>query len=64
MKLWNLIGIDDLEGLTFGRFTTDEKAIKAKNILENEGFDGALDIVQDSIPIDMINLEGKNIEIL
>ena len=64
MKLWNLIGIDDLEGLTFGRFTTDEKAIKAKIILENEGFDGALDIVQDSIPIDMINLEGKNIEIL
>ena len=64
MKLWNLIGIDDLEGLTFGRFTTDEKAIKAKNILENEGFDGALDIVQDSIPIDMINLKGKNIEIL
>ena len=64
MKLCNLIGIDDLEGLTFGRFTTDEKAIKGKNILENEGFDGALDIVQDSIPIDMINLEGKNIEIL
>lgn len=65
MKLWNVIGIDDLEGLTFGRFTTQEKAIKAKEILETKGgLEDAIDIVQDSIPIDFIEYDEKLIEIL
>lgn len=63
MKLWNLIGIDDLEGLTFGRFSTQVKAEKAKEILENIGLDDALDIVQDSMDIDTIELSDKIIEI-
>lgn len=63
MRLFNVVGIDDLEGTTFAMCTTYEKAQKAKEILEAEGFEGLFDIVQDEIPIDVIEIGGEMIEL-
>lgn len=63
IKLYNVEGIDDLEGIIFARCTTKEKAKIAKKKLENEGFEDMLDIIQDEIPIDTIEIEGKLIEL-
>jgi hypothetical protein len=63
MRLFNVIGLDDLEGTVFARCTTYEKAQKAKELLEAEGFEDMLDIVQDEMPIDAIEIGGKLIEL-
>ena len=63
MRLFNVVGIDDLEGTTFVRCTTYEKAQKAKELLEAEGFEDVIDIVQDEMPIDVIEIGGKLIEL-
>ena len=63
MRLFNVVGIDDLEGTTFARCTTYEKAVIAQDKLEKEGFEGLLDIIQDEIPIDVIEIGGKLIEL-
>ncbi len=63
IKLFNVIGLDDLDGLVFARCTTIAKATIAKNKLEKEGFEGVLDIVQDNTPIDTIEIDGKIIEL-
>lgn len=62
-KLYNVIGIDDLEGTTFARCTTYEKAQEAKKILEAEGFENILDIVQDEIPVDVIEVDSQLLEL-
>ena len=62
-RLFNVIGIDDLEGTTFARCTTYEKAQKVKELLEEEGFEDILDIVQDELPIDVIEIGGKLIKL-
>lgn len=62
-RLYNVIGIDDLEGSTFARCTTYEKAEKAKEILEAEGFKEMLDIVQDEIPVDVIEIDSQLLEL-
>lgn len=62
-RLFSVIGIDDLEGTTFARCTTYEKAQTAKELLETEGFEDILDIVQDELPIDVIEIGGKLIEL-
>ena len=59
--LFNVVGIDHLEGQTFARCTTLEKANAAKEIIENEAFEDMIDIIQDKIPIDTINI---NMEII
>ena len=63
MRLYNVIGTDDLEGTVFGRFTTLAKAVLAQSKLEAEGFEGMLDIVQDEIPIDVIEIDGELIQL-
>ena len=63
IKLHKVVGIDDLEGFIFASCTTLEKAKIAKKKLENEGFEDMLDIVQDEIPIDTIEIDGKLIEL-
>lgn len=63
MRLFNVVGIDDLEGTVFVRCTTYEKAQKAKELLEAEGFEDVLDIVQDKIPIDVIEIDGELISL-
>ena len=61
--LYNVIGLDDLEGVVFARCTTFEKAQKAKELTEENGFEGMLDIVQDETPVDVIEIGGKLIEL-
>lgn len=63
MRLFNVVGMDDLEGTVFARCTTYEKAQKAKELLEAEGFEDVLDIVQDEMPIDVIEIGGELIEL-
>ena len=62
-RLYNVVGMDDLEGTTFARCTTYEKAQKAKEILEAEGFENVLDIVQDEIPVDVIEVDSQLLEL-
>lgn len=62
-NLYNVIGLDDLEGMVFARCTTLEKAQKAKELTEANGFEGMLDIVQDKTPVDVIEIGGKLIEL-
>lgn len=62
-NLYNVIGLDDLEGMVFARCTTLEKAQKAKELTEANGFEGMLDIVQDETPVDVIEIGGKLIEL-
>lgn len=62
-NLYNVIGLDDLEGVVFARCTTFEKAQKAKELTEANGFEGMLDIVQDETPVDVIEIGGKLIEL-
>lgn len=63
MRLFNVIGLDDLEGDVFARCTTYEGAVKAKALLEKEGFENILDIVQDEISVDVIEIGGKLIQL-
>ena len=63
MGLFNVVGMDDLERTVFARCTTLAKAVIAQGKLEKEGFEGMLDIVQDEIPIDTIEIDGKIIEL-
>ena len=63
MRLFNVVGMDDLEGTVFARCITYEKAQKAKEFLEAEGFEDMLDIVQDEMPIDVIEIGGDLIEL-
>ena len=62
-KLFNVIGIDDLEGTVFARCTTYKKALKAKEFLEQEGFEGMIDIVQDEIAVDVIEIDSQLLEL-
>lgn len=62
-KLFNVIGIDDLNGMVFARCTTFEKAQKAKRMLKAEGFEDMLEIVQDKLSIDVIEIDNKVIEL-
>ena len=62
-RLFNVVGMDDLEGTVFVRCTTYEKANKAKELLEAEGFEDMLDIVQDEMPINVIEIGGELIEL-
>lgn len=58
-KLYNVVGLYDLEGLTFARCTTLKKAEEAKELLEAHGFENVLEIQQDGISIDTVEIGGK-----
>ena len=62
-NIYNVIGLDDLEGMIFARCTTFEKAQRAKEITEANGFEGMIDIVQDETPVDVVEINGKVIEL-
>ena len=40
-----------------------KKAVKAKECLEREGFEGMIDIVQDEIPVDVIEIDSQMLEL-
>ena len=63
IRLFNVVGLDTLEGVTFARCTTYEKAQKAKELLEAEGFEDVLDIVQDEMPVNVIVIGGTLISL-
>lgn len=63
INLYNVIGLDDLEGMTFARCTTIDKAVKAKKMLEKNGFEDVLEITQDNLPVDMVEIDGELIEL-
>ncbi len=63
MKLYNVVGLDDLEGVVLARCTTPQKAQKAKELCEEQGWEGMLEIVQDEIPIDTVELNGELINL-
>lgn len=62
-RLYLVVGIDDLEGETFAECTTLNKAKKAMKLLEKEGLEDMLEIVQSEIPIDYVEIDGKLIEL-
>lgn len=62
-KLFNVVCTDDLEGTVFARCTTHEKAVKAKECLENNGFEDMIDIIQDEIPVDVIEIDSQLLEL-
>lgn len=63
MKLYNVIGIDDLEDLTFARCTDRDKAEIAKAMLEAEGFENMLRIIEDNLEIDVVEINGKLVKL-
>lgn len=64
IRLYNVIGTDDFEGTTFCRCTSYEKALNALELLENQGFDGLLDMIQDDIPVDVVRgIDGVLVEL-
>lgn len=62
-KLYNVIGLADLEGTVFASCTTYEKATKAKKMLESAGLKNFIDVVQDELPVDVIEINGEIIEL-
>ena len=63
IRLYDVVGIDDLEGTVFAMCTTLEIGKVAKKKLENAGLEGPLDILQSEIPVDAIELDGKLVEL-
>ena len=63
MKLFNVVGIDDLEDLTCARCTSIVKAEKAKTMLEEEGFECMVRIVEDNIEVDVVEIDGKLVKL-
>ena len=62
-RLYNVIGLDDLDGVTCARCTSLEKAEIVKSKLEEDGYEDMLDIVQDEIPVDVVEINGELIEV-
>ncbi len=63
MRLYKVIGIDDLEGLTFAQCTTHEKAKRAQELIKRNGFEHCTELVQDELPLDTIEIDGKLISL-
>lgn len=61
-KLWDVVGIDDLEGNVFAQCTTRQIAKKAMRILEAQGFENMLEIRENNLGINRIITGGKAIE--
>ena len=59
-RLFNVIGTDDLEGMTFARCTTYEKALKAKECLENNGFE---DMIEVAVGADLCAIHAQLLEL-
>jgi hypothetical protein len=63
MQIWEVVGIDDLEGRVFAQCSTEEKANKAMKLLENEGLENMLCVKQRSLKIDQIMIGDKFIQL-
>lgn len=63
MQIWEVNGIDDLEGTCFAQCSTKEKAEKAIQILEENGFEDMLVVEQSSLRFDQLLIEDKLIQL-
>lgn len=63
IQIWEVVGVDDLEGSVFAQCSTEEKANKAMQLLENEGFEDMLRVKQSSLRIDQIIIGDKLIQL-
>ena len=59
IQIWEVNGIDDLEGTCFAQCSTKEKAEKAKQILKENGFKDMLVVKQSSLRLDQLLIGGK-----
>ena len=63
MQIWEVNGIDDLEGTCFVQCSSKEKAEKAMQLLEENGFDGLLVIHQSNLRIDQLLIGDQLIQL-
>lgn len=63
MQIWEVNGIDDLEGTCFAQCSTKEKAEKAMQILEENGFEDMLEVEQSNLRLDQLFIEDKLIQL-
>lgn len=63
MLIWEVNGIDDLEGTCFAQCSTKEKAEKAMQILEENGFENILEVRQSNLRLDQLSIKGKLIKL-
>ena len=63
MQIWEVNGIDDLEGTVFAQCSTKEKAEKAMELLEKEGFEGMLVVEQSGLRFDQLLIGEKLIQL-
>lgn len=63
MQIWEVNGIDDLEGICFAQCSTKEKAEKAIRILEENGFEDMLMVKQSSLRLDQLFIEDRLIQL-
>lgn len=63
IQIWEVVGVDDLEGSVFAQCSTEERANKAMQLLENEGFEDMLRVEQSSLRIDQIIIGDKLIQL-
>lgn len=62
-KIWEVAGIDDLEGTVFAQCTTEENAKKALGLLEQNGFENMLVVRESNLEIDRIEFGGKMVDL-
>ena len=63
ISIWEVVGIDDLEGNTFAQCTCKENAEKALDLLERQGFEDVLEIRESNLLLDKIELGGSIISL-
>lgn len=63
MQIWNVNGVDDLEGICFAQCSTKEKEEKAMRILEENGFEDMLVIKQSNLQLDQLLVEDELIQL-
>jgi hypothetical protein len=63
MQIWEVNGINDLEGSCFAQCSTKKKAEKAMQILEENGFKDMLMIKQSNLRLDHLVIEDKTIQL-
>lgn len=63
IQIWEVNGINDLEGICFAQCSAKEKAEKAMRILEENGFEDMLMIKQSNLRLDQLLIGDKIIQI-
>lgn len=63
MQIWEVNGIDDLEGTCFAQCSTKERAEKAMQILEENGFEDMLAVEQSSLRLDQLLIGDRLIQL-